>query len=134
MVIMLAPLISRMLMYIFPLLSIVIIFMICLAQYIISVEGFTFWAGYTPRFFTTLTKPIPFLFNHKGFCIVIYLDDILVLVHSKQVGKRAYSFLCFILAHLGLHINFPSLTFASLRLLFLRPMLGYCPYVSIFAS
>ena len=48
MVIMLSPLISRMLIYIFLLLSIIIIFIICLAQYTISVEGFTFWAGYSP--------------------------------------------------------------------------------------
>ena len=34
------------------------------------------------------------------------------------------------LVHLGLHINFSNLTFASLRLfLFLGVMLGYCPYV-----
>ena len=33
-----------------------------------------------PRVFTALTKPILFLCHHKGFCIVIYLDDILVLV------------------------------------------------------
>ena len=59
-----------------------------------------------PSVFTDLTKPIIFLSHHKGFCIVIYLDDILVLVHSKQGGKRAHSFLCSLLVHLGLHINF----------------------------
>ena len=35
-----------------------------------------------------------------------YLDDILVLVHSKQAGKRACLFLCSLLVCLGLHINF----------------------------
>ena len=34
----------------------------------------------TPRVFTSLTKPILFLCHHKGLHIVIYLDDILVLV------------------------------------------------------
>ena len=34
------------------------------------------------------------------------MDDILVLVHSKQAGKRAHSFLCSFLVRLGLHINF----------------------------
>ena len=58
------------------------------------------------RVFTALTKPIWFLCHCKGFHIVIYLDDILVLVHSKQAGKRAHSFLCSLLVHLGLHINF----------------------------
>ena len=59
-----------------------------------------------PRVFTSLMKPIFFLCYCKGLCIVIYLDDILVLVHSKWVGKRAYLFLCSLLVHLGLHINF----------------------------
>ena len=56
--------------------------------------------------FTALTKPILFLCNCKGFCIVIYLDDILVLVRSKQAGRRAHSFLCSLSVRLGLHINF----------------------------
>ena len=46
--------------------------------------------------------------THYSFHNVIYLDDILVLVHSKQAGKRAHSFLCFLLGWLGLHINFPK--------------------------
>ena len=37
--------------------------------------------------------------------MVIYLDDILDLVCSKQAGKRAHSFLCPLLVFLGLHIN-----------------------------
>ena len=46
-----------------------------------------------PRVFTSLTKPI--LFCHcKGLHIVIYLDDILVLICSKWAGKRAFLFLC----------------------------------------
>ena len=68
-----------------------------------------------PRVFTSLTKPILFLCHCKGLHIVIYLDDILVLVCLKQAGKRACLFLCSFLVHLGLHINFPSLTFTSLR-------------------
>ena len=80
--------------------------MIRLVQYAISVEGFTFWPGHNPRFFTALTKPILFLCHHKGFHIVISLDDILVLVHSKWAGKRAHSFLCSLLVCLGLLINF----------------------------
>ena len=32
------------------------------------------------------TKPILFLCHRKGLCIVIYLDDISVLVCSKQAG------------------------------------------------
>ena len=53
-----------------------------------------------------LTKPILFLCHHMGFCIVIYLEDILVLLCSKWAGKRACLFLCSLLVCLGLHINF----------------------------
>ena len=68
-----------------------------------------------PQFFTSLTKPMLFLCHGKGLCIVIYLDDILVLVHSKWVGNRAHLFLCSLLVYLGLHIIFPSLSFDTLR-------------------
>ena len=56
-------------------------------------------------------KPILFLCHCKGFCIVNYFDDILVLVHSKWADKRACSQV------LDYILIFPSLTFASLRLL-----------------
>ena len=59
-----------------------------------------------PRVFMSLNKPILFLCHHKGMHIVIYLDDILVLVCSKWAGKRACLFLFSLLVHLGLHINF----------------------------
>ena len=59
-----------------------------------------------PRVFTSLMKPILFLCHCKGLCIVIYFDDILVLVCSKQAGKKACLFLCSLLVYLGLHINF----------------------------
>ena len=43
-----------------------------------------------PRVFTSLIKPILFLWHCKGFnIIIIYLDDILVLVCSNHAGKRA---------------------------------------------
>ena len=63
--------------------------MICLAHSALSVEGFIFGLFTAPQDFTALTKPILFLCHHKGFHIVIFLDDILVLAHSKQAGKRA---------------------------------------------
>ena len=59
-----------------------------------------------PQVFTTITRPILFLCHCKGFCIIIYLDDILVLVYSKWAGMRAHMFLCSLLVRLGLHINF----------------------------
>ena len=88
-----------------------------------------------PRVFTSLTKPILFLCHCKGLHIVIYLDDILGLVCSKQVGKRAHLFLCSLLVHLGLHINFSKLGLLPLSVLyFFGVVLGYCPHVHIFTS
>ena len=51
-----------------------------------------------PQVFTALTKPILFLCCHKGFYIVICLDDILVLVRSMCTGKRACSFFVFLIS------------------------------------
>ena len=76
-----------------------------------------------PRVFTFLTKPILFLCHCKGLHIVIYLDDILVLICSKQVGKRACLFLCSLLVHLGLHINFSK---SDLHLSQTFTFLGLC--------
>ena len=59
-----------------------------------------------PRVFTSLTKPILFLCHRSGLRIVIYLDDILILVCSKWAGKMACLFLCSLLVHLGLHLYF----------------------------
>ena len=76
-----------------------------------------------PRVFMSLTKPILFLCHCKGLHIVIYLDDILVLIHSKWVGKRAQLFLCSLLVHLGLHINFSK---SDLCLSWTFMFLGLC--------
>ena len=88
-----------------------------------------------PRVFTAFTKHILFLCHCKGFHIVIYLDDILVLAHSRRAGKMAHSFLCSILVHLGIHINFSKSDLCLIQTFcFFGVMLGYYPYVSIFAS
>ena len=44
-----------------------------------------------PRVFTSPTKAILFLCHCKGFCIIIYLDDSLMLNHCKYVDKRRFS-------------------------------------------
>ena len=103
------PFIYRMLICMFPLLSIIIISYVLFGiMCLISGRFLPFCLATAPRVFTSLTKPNLFLCHHKGLCIVIYLDDILVLVCSKWVGKRAHSFLCSLLVHLGLHIKFPK--------------------------
>ena len=93
-----------------------------------------FWLATAPRVFTSLTKPILLFCHHKGLHIVIHLDDILVHVHSMWVGKRARLFLCSLLVCLGLDINFSKSDLCLSDLLFLGVILGYCLYVSIFAS
>ena len=86
---------------------------------------FHFGLATAPRVFTALTKPILFLCILEGFHIVIYLDDILVLVHSKQAGKRAHSFSCSLLVCLVLHINFSkSDLWLTQTFCFLGVMLG----------
>ena len=107
MVIMLFPLVSRMLIYIFLLFSIIIVFcdffgIIC------HISGTFFLLGWLqpPGIFTALTKPILFLCHCKGFNIVIYLVDILVLFFSRWASKRVHLILCPFLVYLGLHINF----------------------------
>ena len=68
-------------------------------------KGLLFGLATAPTVFTSLMKPILFLCHCKGLHIVIYLDDILVLICSKWAGKRTCLFLCSLLVHLGLHIN-----------------------------
>ena len=70
-----------------------------------------------------LTKPILFLCHCRSFCIVIYLDDIFVMVHFKQAGKRAHSFLGSLLVCSGLHINFSK---SDLCLTQTFCFLGFC--------
>ena len=79
--------------------------MFCLGKQALSVEGFAVWAGYGHYGFhlTQYTHTIPLL--SQGFGI-IYLDDILVLTHSKHDGRKAQTYFCSLLVHLGLHINF----------------------------
>ena len=76
-----------------------------------------------PWIFTVLTKPKLFLCHHKGLCVIIYLDDILVLTHSKHAGKRAQPFLCSLLICLVLHINLAK---SDLHLTQCFPFLGPC--------
>ena len=106
-VIMLSPLISRMPIYIFLLLRIIIIFYYLFGK-IHHISGKFYLLGWPQSlgFFTSLTKPILYLCHQKGFHFVIYLDNILVLVNFKQADKRAHSFLYSLLICLDLHINF----------------------------
>ena len=80
-----------------------------------------------PRVFTSLTKPILFLCCCNGLHIVIYLDVILVLIHSRQVrGHACFCVLCWsILVYISI---FSSLTFTSLS-----PLLSW-GYVGILSA
>ena len=91
----------------------------------------SFGLAVAPKVFMSLTEPILFLCRCKGLHIVIYLDDILVLVCSKQAGKRACLFFCSLLVHHGLHINFSK---SDLHLSQTFCLLGLCwDTVRIFA-
>ena len=88
-----------------------------------------------PRVFTYLTKPILFLCRCKGLCIVIYLDDILVLVHSKQAGKRACLFFVFLVGPSWSTHQFFQVRPLPLSVLYLfGVVLGHCLHVGIFTS
>ena len=74
----------------FLLLSVIIMFLHFVCKINLSVEGFAIWAGHSCNgFHTFLTKLILFLYQYKGFCIIIYLDDTKVMIYSKHAGKRA---------------------------------------------
>ena len=66
-------------------------FYILFGKKTISVECFAIGLAMAPRIFTSLAKHLLFFCQCKGFCIIIYLD-ILVLIHSKLAGRRAWSF------------------------------------------
>ena len=75
-------------------------------------------------YLTELTKPIVFLCQHKGFHVVIIcLDDILVLVHSKHAGKWAQTFLVYFWSSWAIHKFFSCHNFDSM-LLFSRTVFG----------
>ena len=78
-----------------------------------------------PRALTSLTKPILFFVQCKGFHIFIYLDDILVMTCSKHDCKRAQTFCA--LHWLVLHYILISQSMDSIPLsLFLfTTILGY---------
>ena len=81
----------------------------------------------TPRLFTSLMKPILILCYCKGLCIVIYLDDILVLICSKRAGKRACLFLPKYLLYVqNSENNFLLTSFHSLTWLLRKGCMGKC--------
>ena len=48
-----------------------------------------FWLTIAIGFLYLLTKPILFICQCKGFCVIIYLDNILVLIYSMCAGRLA---------------------------------------------
>ena len=89
----------------------------------------TFGPASAPKVFTSLTKPILFLSRCNGFCVYIYLDDILVLTQSKHAGKRAKTLVC----STGLSWILPSMNFISLNTFLFWTISGYSGHVCIFA-
>ena len=132
-VIMLSPLVSRMLIYIFLLFSIIIAFYYLFGT-ICLISGRFYLLGWPQPLGFSQPQPILFICHYKGFHIFICLNDILVLVHSKQVGKRANHFCVPYWFTFDYILILPSLTFTSLRHFVSWGYVGYCPYVNIFFS
>ena len=89
------------------------LFIFCVIQQTLSVQGLPLGLALGPRVFTSSSKAIFFLHQCKDFHIIIYLDGILVLLCSKCTGRRAQSFLCLLLVCLELHINFSKVELHS---------------------
>ena len=109
MVIMLSPLISRMLIHIFLLLSIIIIFYNFLKQYTISVDGFTFWAGFSQ---TSLNLSWSFAVTRVSTLLSIWMTSWFWFALIGQVRGLTH-FLCLCCFALDYILILPDLTFVS---------------------
>ena len=72
--------------------------------------------------FTSLTKPILFLWCCKGLYVIICLDDILFPYGLQVCWQESSNFLYSLLVHLGLHIKFFRKSISHHRFL----LLGLC--------
>ena len=112
MVIMPFSLIYWMLIYMFPFLS--IIGSSCILFGIMCLISGRFYLLVLPQplgYLCLSPKPILFLCHYKGLHIVIYLMTSWYLFALNRWERGAHSFLCSLLVHLGLHINFSKLHF-----------------------
>ena len=130
MVVMLVLLSSRILIYISLLLSFAIAFYISFCKKTLSVEGFYKLGKLQPLGFSLHLITNAVTSQWKGFHVIIYLDDMLILTHSKCAGKRAQIFLYSWLVGLGIYINVSKSELHLSNFLFLRTMLGYSGHVS----
>ena len=128
MIIMLSLLISRMLSYIFLLLSISH-FLLFVWQYKPCQWSFAIWLATAPMIFTSLSKSILFICYHKGFHFINVLWMIswswLALSMLATELRLLFSFL----VCLGLQVSF---SISHSNFLF-RTMLGYSVHVCLFA-
>ena len=117
----------------FPLLSIIITFYILFGKMNLISGRLCHLNWPWLLVFSLLPKSAIFLLPVKGFHIIIYLDNILVIIHSKHAGKEGMILLCSLLVHLGLHINFSKSKFIlTQHICFVsRFGLGFCVYMCI---
>ena len=135
MVIVLSPLISRMLIYIFLLLSIIVIFYY-LFGIICHISGKFYLLGWSqPLGFSwpSLNLSCSFAITRDSVLSSIWMISWSWFTLSGQLGGLAHFCVLYWFA-LDYILIFPSLSFTSLRHLLFGLMLGYCPYVNIFAS
>ena len=58
-----------------------------------------------PRVFTKIMKPVVGLLRQMGICLVIYLDDILIMHHLKEELSQFLPLICQLFEALGLMVN-----------------------------
>ena len=136
MVIMHSPLISRMLIYIFLFLCIIVIFSdlfgtICYISGRLYLLGLPQLIGFSQ---SLLNLSCSFAITGVSILLSIWMTPWSWFTLSRQVRGHAHFCVPYWFA-LDCILIFPSHTFSSVRLLwFFRVILGYCPCVSIFAS
>ena len=92
---------------------------------------YPFGIATAPMFFTSLTKPVLFLYRCKGFYVNIHLGGILLLTCSKYAGKSTQHMLMYWF-FLDYILIFQSMNLISLSTFLFRSMLGYSGHISIF--
>ena len=130
---MLCLLISRKPIYLFLLLSSTVVFKWLFDNTNLINGRFCHLGWLQPLGFSHNLLNSHFLCQCKGFHVITYFSDILVWTHSKCNGKRAWSFLCSLLVHLGLHISFLKLVLHLIwQFSFFQDYVGIqwsCPYL-----
>ena len=78
-----------------------------------------FGASMSPGVFQRLTSSVQRMMRRRGFCVLVYLDDFLVLAETAEDCFVAFTVLVDLLQKLGFTINWDKVVFPCQRLTFL---------------